>query len=287
MGVAGLVILKKRIKSIENTKKLTKAMALVATSKLKKVRVSLYTNDTYFKSYREVMNEVIPSLPKENRYMQSNGSKKKLIIVITSDMGMCGAYNNNVIDKLKEITKGHEEDYLIAVIGEKGKNLAKRHRIKTLDKYNQTISDVPTTTEAKSIFEYSFNMFSEEKVGEVSILYTWFKNPIVKEPKECRLLPLTFEESEEDHIGEDEFDIEGDKEEIIESIVPSYCNAMILNAMINSKASEQGNRMETMNSATQNADELIASLRLKYNRVRQGAITQEISEIIGGAQAQS
>ncbi len=145
----------------------------------------------------------------------------------------------------------------------------------------------PTATEAKSIFEYSFNMFSEEKVGEVSILYTWFKNPIVKEPKECRLLPLTFEESEEDHIGEDEFDIEGNKEELIESIVPSYCNAMILNAMINSKASEQGNRMETMNSATQNADELIASLRLKYNRVRQGAITQEISEIIGGAQAQS
>ncbi len=110
MGVAGLVILKKRIKSIENTKKLTKAMALVATSKLKKVRVSLYTNDTYFKSYREVMNEVIPSLPKENRYMQSNGSKKKLIIVITSDMGMCGAYNNNVIDKLNESSEKMNEN---------------------------------------------------------------------------------------------------------------------------------------------------------------------------------
>ncbi|WP_346961746.1 ATP synthase F1 subunit gamma [Clostridium sp.] len=287
MGVAGLVILKKRIKSIENTKKLTKAMALVATSKLKKVRVSLYTNDTYFRNYKEVMNEIIPSLPKENRYMQSNGSEKKLIIVITSDMGMCGAYNNNVIDKLEEITKGHEEDYLIAVIGEKGKNLVKRHGLKTLDEYNQTISDVPTSSEAKNIFEYSFNMFRKEKVGEVIILYTWFKNPIVKEPKEYRLLPLAFEESEQDHIGEDEFDIEGNKEELIESIVPAYCNAMILNAMINSKASEQGNRMETMNSATRNADDLIASLRLKYNRVRQGAITQEISEIIGGAQAQS
>ncbi len=287
MGVAGLVILKKRIKSIESTKKLTKAMALVATSKLKKVRVSLYTNDMYFKNYKEVMNEIIPSLPKENRYMQSNGSKKKLIIVITSDMGMCGAYNNNVIDKLEEITKGHEEDYLIAVIGEKGKSLTRRYGFKTLDEYNQTISDVPTSSEAKSIFEYSFNMFNEEKVGEVIILYTWFKNPIVKEPKEYRLLPLAFEQNEQDHIGEDEFDIEGNKEELIESIVPSYCNATIINAMMNSKASEQGNRMETMNSATQNADDLIASLRLKYNRIRQGAITQEISEIIGGAQAQS
>lgn len=286
MGVAGLVILKKRIKSIENTKKLTKAMALVATSKLKKVRVSLYTNDTYFKNYKEVMNEIIPSLPKENRYMQSNGSEKKLVIVVTSDMGMCGAYNNSVVDKLEEITKGHEEDYLIAVIGEKGKSLAKRYGFKVLDDYNQTISDVPTSSEAKSIFEYSFNMFNEKKVGEVIILYTWFKNPIVKEPKEYRLLPLAFEENEQDHIGEDEFDIEGNKEELMESIIPSYCNAMVLNALINSKSSEQANRMETMNSATQNADDLISSLTLKYNRVRQAAITQEISEIIGGAEAQ-
>ncbi|MEG1256482.1 ATP synthase F1 subunit gamma [Clostridium sp.] len=285
MGVAGLVVLKKRIKSIESTKKLTKAMALVATSKLKKIRVALYTNKTYFKSYKDIMDEIIPALPKENRYMQVNGSKQKLIIVITSDMGMCGAYNNNVISKLKDITKNNLSDYKLLVLGEKGKALCKRYGFDIVD-YNVKLSDLPTTSEAKKIFQYGFDMFSKGEFGEVSIVYTWLKNPIIKEPREYKILPLEFSSSNENSISEDEFDIEGNKEELIESIVPSYCNAMILNAMMNSKASEQSNRMETMNSATRNADDLIAGLKLRYNRIRQGAITQEISEIVGGSEAQ-
>ncbi|MEG1148805.1 MAG: F0F1 ATP synthase subunit gamma, partial [Niameybacter sp.] len=104
--------------------------------------------------------------------------------------------------------------------------------------------------------------------------------------KEYKLLPVDFDYSGKENISEDEFEIEGNKEALIESIVPSYCSAIIFNAMINSKASEQSNRMETMNSATQNADDLISGLKLKYNRIRQGAITQEISEIVGGSEAQ-
>ncbi len=285
MGVAGLVTLKKRIKSVESTKKLTKAMALVAASKLKKVRTSLYTNETYFKSYREAMNEIIPSLPKDNRYMLSNGSEKKLIIVVTSDMGMCGAYNNNIISDLIEVTKDHKEDYIILVIGEKGKSLAKKYGFEILD-YGESISNIPTATESRKIFEYVFNMFNNGEVGEVSILFTWFKNPLVKQPKEYKLLPLHFESGEKDSISEDEFDVEGNKEELIESIVPSYCIAMILNAIVNAKVSEQSDRMATMNSATDNANDIISSLKLKYNRIRQGAITQEITEIIGGSEAQ-
>ncbi|MEG1148804.1 MAG: FoF1 ATP synthase subunit gamma, partial [Niameybacter sp.] len=181
MGVAGLVILKKRIKSIESTKKLTKAMALVATSKLKKIRVALYTNKIYFEGYKEVMNEIIPALPKENRYVQNNKSTQKLIIVITSDMGMCGAYNNNVLAKLGSITSGNKNDYKLLVLGEKGKSLCKRHGFQLVD-YNAKISDLPKANEAKNIFEYGFNMFLTGEFGEVSLLYTWFKNPVVKEP---------------------------------------------------------------------------------------------------------
>ncbi|MEG0132691.1 MAG: ATP synthase F1 subunit gamma [Clostridium sp.] len=285
MGVAGLVVLKKRIKSIESTKKLTKAMALVATSKLKKVRVALYTNKTYFKSYKETMDEVIPALPKDNRYMQKNESKQKLIIVITSDMGMCGAYNNNVIGQLRDATADKTKEYKLLVLGQKGIVLCKRFNFEMVN-YDMKLSDVPTLSQAKNIFEFAFGMFSRGEVGEVSVVYTWLKNAIVKEPRELKILPLEFNSDKSDKINEDEFDIEGNEEDLIESIVPSYCSAMMLNAMMNSKASEQSNRMETMNSATRNADDLISGLKLKYNRIRQGAITQEISEIVGGSEAQ-
>lgn len=285
MGVAGLVVLKKRIKSIENTMKLTKAMALVATSKLKKVRVMLYKNNSYFNSYKEVMNEIIPSLPKDNKYIKlNNKTEDKLIIVITSDMGMCGSYNYSVVNKVKDIISENEGNYKLLIVGEKGKSLFKRNKINTIN-FDKKLDNLPNNEDAKKIFRYGMDMFVQGLVSEVILVYTWFKNPIVKSPVHRVILPLEFESKDENYI-KDEFDIEGDKEELMEILIPSYCNAMVFNGILNAKTAEQSYRMETMNSATKNASELISSLKIKYNRIRQGAITQEISEIVGGSQAQ-
>ena len=156
MGVAGLVGLKKRIKSIESTRKLTKAMSLVATSKLKKVSRVLAINNDYCQAYREIMAEVTPSLPEDNKYVQKNSTNKKLIIVIASDMGMCGSYNNAIVTKLEEITKDNMSDYSLLVLGEKGKSLCNRHGYETIE-YVKRISDIPELEEVSNVFEYGFS----------------------------------------------------------------------------------------------------------------------------------
>lgn len=286
MGIAGLVDLKKRIRSIQNTKKLTKAMALVATSKLKKTRESLGRNNKYFESYSEVMNEIIPIINKESKYIKNNkGSNDKLIIVITSDLGMCGSYNFNLVNKVQEITNERIESYRLLVIGEKGKALFKRYKFNILD-FDSKVSDIPTIDEARNIFEYGLNIFVEGLVSEVVLVYTWFKNPLVKEPIHKIMLPLQAYGGMESENKEVKFDIEGNANELMDTLIPSYFSSMVYNALINAKTSEQSYRMETMNSASQNAGDLISSLELKYNRIRQSAITQEISEIVGGSEAQ-
>lgn len=285
MGVAGLVDIKKRIKSVESTKKLTKAMGLVATSKLKKARVSLDKSNSYFKSYKEIMEEVLNSLPKDNKYIKvNNKAKGKLIIVLTSSMGMCGGFNFNVVNKLQEIIENSKDTYEILAIGDRGKALMKRYKLNTPQE-DLKFSDIPSVEEAKEIFNYAFQKFNSEEVKEVILLYTRFKNQLIKEPVEKVMLPITFNNKEKETLNT-EFDIEGNKEDIIETLAASFCKAMVYNAMINSKVSEHSFRMETMNSATKNAEDLINNLKTKFNRIRQGAITQEISEIVGGSEAQ-
>lgn len=286
MGIAGLVDLKKRIKSIQSTKKLTKAMALVATSKLKKTRGSLERNNLYIKSYKEIMEEIIPLIPKDSKYIKSDKTNNnKLIIAITSDLGMCGAYNLNLVNKVQEIVDEQKSNYKLLVAGERGKSLFKRYKFDVIE-FESTVSDIPVISEAESIFNYALNMFSEGVVSEVLLVYTWFKNPLVKEPILKVMLPLQLYEGAESKSAEGEFDIEGDKEKLFNALIPSYCNSMLYSALINAKTAEQSYRMETMNAASQNASDLISSLELKYNRIRQSAITQEISEIVGGSEAQ-
>ena len=286
MGIAGLVDLKKRIISIQNTKKLTKAMALVATSKLKKTRSILGKNNSYFESYNDVMSEIIPTISKESKYIKVDKTvDEKLIIVITSDLGMCGSYNFNIVNKVQDLIGDEINKYKLLILGEKGKGLFKRYKFNILD-FEGTVSDIPTIDEVKEIYKYGLDMFVDGVVNEVILVYTWFKNPIIKEAIHKVMLPLQINKGVAQKVNGDEFDIEGSKDQLMDTLIPSYCNALVYNALINSKASEQSYRMETMNSASQNASELISSLELKYNRIRQSAITQEISEIVGGSEAQ-
>lgn len=281
IGTVGVANLKKQIKSIEGIKKVTKAMSLVSTSKFKKVREVLDVNTNYYTTYREIIDEIVPSLSEENIYLRKNASKKRLIIVITSDRGMCGGYNYSVVNKVKELEIKDEEECSFLVIGKKGASLFNRHGFKNLE-HDLSISDIPVLDEANSISKYCLDKFLSGEYNSVSIIYTWFKNPIIKEVKERTILPIDVSSNEK--VEKADFDIEGNSEEFIDKILLSYCSCLVLNAILNSKASEQSMRMETMNSASQSADELISDLKLKYNRIRQAAITQEISEIVGGTQ---
>lgn len=285
MGVVGLVELKKRIKSIESTSKLTKAMSLVATSKLKKVRRVLALNDEYSKAYKEVIDEVKCSFPEGNKYSLFNNSHKKLVLVIASDMGMCGTYNNSILEKIKNMVKDDQEEYTFLVLGERGKRLIKRHGFEVIE-YEEKMGDVPEAYSIDNVFDFISERFLSGSYHEVIILYTYFKNTISREVKSIKLFPVQIDEQTTETVNKDEFDIEGDGENLVDIIVPSYCKSILYNCLLNSKASEHSVRMETMNSANSNAEELIADLKIKYNRIRQGAITQEISEIVGGVDAQ-
>lgn len=281
IGIGGIGNLKKQIKSIEGIKKVTKAMALVSTSKFRKVRQVLDVNTNYYETYNNIMNELTPYLSEENIYLQDNQSNKKLIIVIASDKGMCGGYNYNIVDKLHEMGINNDESYSLIVIGKRALGLCKRHGFNSIN-HNLSISDIPTSEETSIISQYCIDSFLAGEFSQISILYTWFKNPLIKEVKERDILPIKLPKN--NSIQSDNFDIVGNCDELVEQILMSYCSSMILNACLNSKASEHSVRMETMNSASKSADDLISDLKQKYNRLRQAAITQEISEIVGGTQ---
>lgn len=285
MGAAGLVNIRRRMKSIKNTKKITKAMSLVSTSKLRKARARLYSNNNYFNAYKEIVNEVVPSLSIDNVYLKGNNSSRKLLIVITSDMGLCGSYNNNIIESVIGTIRGDKSNYDILMVGKRGKLLIKKYKYETIAEYVE-IPDSPTIKEASTIFNHAAGMFLRGEVGEVDLVYTKFINQLTKKTNTIQLLPLVQEEAMNLEQTNSDFELEGNKEELLEKLLAPYFNAVVLNAMLNAKVSEQSYRMESMESATKNADELINKLNLAYNRIRQGAITQEISEIVGGAQAQ-
>jgi len=158
------------MKSIKNTKKITKAMSLVSTSKLRKVKTRLYSNNNYFNAYKEIVNEVVPSLSVDNVYLKGNNSSKKLLIAITSDMGLCGSYNNNIIESLIETIHGDRSNYDILMVGQRGKLLIRKHKYETVAEYVE-IPDLPTIKEASTIFRHASGMFLRGEVGEVDLVY--------------------------------------------------------------------------------------------------------------------
>ncbi|GAA0125871.1 ATP synthase F1 subunit gamma [Clostridium sp. CTA-19] len=283
MGAAGLVEIKRRIKSINNTKKITKALGLVSTSKLRKVREKLSSNNDYFKQCEDVFAEVVNSYEEENIYTKSNKSSKKLYIVLTSDMGLCGSFNSSMISHVAEITRNDRENALILMVGEKGRSFARRYKLETMAEYIE-VGDLPTTKEASTVYNDAFEMFRKGEVSEVNIVYAKFISQLKKQIEVEQLLPI--DKSKFSNI-ESKAEFENGSDILFDNVVNLYFTSKILNSMIHAKCSEQSYRMEAMEGATKNSDDLLEKLNLKYNRIRQSAITQEISEIVGGAEAQN
>lgn len=283
MGATGLVEIKRRIKSVESTKKITKAMGLVATSKLRKCRKELNSSNEYFNIAQDTIRSLACMIEdNENSisYFNSNNSDLKLYIVITSDAGMCGGYNNNVVTYLSNLVDNEKDKTRVIAVGSKGISYIKRAGFNTVAEYVD-IPHIPTVKEAKVIYEKALELFNRGEVSEVYVVYTDFITPAKQEVNVEKILPI--EKIEGDAQGQF---VEPSLEVVLKDALDIYLKGKIRFLMLSSRCSEESARMTAMDSATTNADDILAELNLKYNRIRQTMITQEISEIVGGASAQ-
>lgn len=282
MGSAGLIEIKRRIKSVESTRKITKAMNLVATSKLRKARKELNDNEEYYNLCEEIVENLMSALPEgyESSFFNTNSNDlDKLYIVMASDTGLCGGFNGNVANGLNDLIED-KSSARIVIVGSKGISYMRKYGFDTVKEYVE-IPDVPTVKEVRSIYDDALFMFNNGEVGEVNLVFTEFKSAIKQDVKMERLFPIEIKSNKAE-----QFLIEPTLEEVLNSSLDIYFKCKIRRAMLHSKVSEQSARMVAMDGATQNANDILQSLKLKYNRIRQGIITQEISEIVGGAEAQ-
>lgn len=286
MAGAGLVAIKRRIKSVNNTKKITKAVSLVATSKLRRAKQNLDINNNYYNHLKKIMSRVLKDREREeNIYINGNGSNKKIYIALTSDSGLCGGFNVGVVQKTVESILKDKDNSSLIVVGEKGRTHFKKIGYEALAEYVE-IPDTPTTKEAKIIIDKAFNLYKNKEIGEINVVYTEFISSVKQEVVIRKILPFegTLPDDEENYDTYIEYEPEDYK--FLNNISSIFLMQTMLNIMLNSKVSEQSSRMTAMDGATKNADDILEKLNLKYNRIRQSAITQEISEIVGGAEAQ-
>lgn len=286
MAGAGLIAIKRRIKSVTNTRKITKAMGLVATAKLRKSREKLEVNSKYYKAFESTMHDILSDaynlLEEHSIYINGNKGTKKLYIVLTSDSGLCGGFNANVVTAATEAMRDDRANSISIIVGAKGRAYFRRLKYETAAEFVQ-IPDMPTIKEAKVIAHKALSMYSSGEAGEVYVIYTKFFSAVKQVTQVEKLLPL---EAPKEHVDKIYNHYEPDLDILLKHVVKVNMTQKVLNFMLNAKASEQGSRMSAMDGATKNANDILESLNLQYNRVRQSAITQEISEIVGGAEAQ-
>lgn len=279
--------IKRRKESVQSTQQITKAMKLVATVKLQKARGKAESNKPYFKMlYKTICSILAKSENIDHEYLKENESKKKAVIAITSNRGLAGGYNSNIV-KLIASSDFSGEDTLVYAIGRKGIEGLSRKGYSIYKDYSDIINE-PLFSDATALTKELLEQYSSGEIGEIYIAYTNFKNTVTQEPELVKLLPLSsddFKDDEEDEGKKLLMNFEPTPEEVLDKIVPKYMSNIIFGAFLESVASENGARMQAMDSATSNADEMISSLSLKYNRARQSAITQELTEIIAGADA--
>ncbi|MBO5426659.1 MAG: ATP synthase F1 subunit gamma [Lachnospiraceae bacterium] len=282
--MASMRDIKRRKESVQSTQQITKAMKLVATVKLQKARGKAESNKPYFNMLYDTISSILAMTKNVNHtYLQENDNSKKAVIVITSNRGLAGGYNSNIV---KLITGGDftKEDYVYAV-GKKGIEGLARKGYNIYKDYSEVINS-PLFSDATEMTKELLTQFSKGEIGEIYIAYTNFKNTVTQEPKLVKLLPLSADDFEEKNIDDKLLmNFEPTPEDVLDMVVPKYMSNIIFGAFLESVASENGARMQAMDSATSNAEDMIASLSLKYNRARQSAITQELTEIIAGADA--
>ena len=284
--------IKRRRAGVESTQQITKAMKLVSTVKLQRAKDRALRSKTYFHSMYQTVKSLLSKTGNVDvAYTKKQDCEKKAVIVITSNRGLAGGYNSNVV---KMITQSDlkKEDLEIYAIGKKGRELLERRGYHIAEELSELMEEFEYADTIK-VCERIMRRFEKGEIGEIYLAYTNFKNTVSHIPTLIKLLPILPEDGlvgeDENNFFEDEnsliMNFEPEDVDALRMIIPKYVSSLLYGALIEATASENGARMQAMDNATNNAEEMISSLTLKYNRARQGSITQELTEIIAGAEA--
>lgn len=278
--------IKRRIKSVKNTRQITKAMKMVAAAKLRRAQERAQSSRPYAEKMKEVITSIASGTSINHPMLQTRPIKKTGYLVITSDRGLAGGLNSNllrmVLNTIKERHKSQDE-YVIFAVGKKGRDFFNKLGYKLIDEVTG-IPDSPNFSDIKSIASKAVALFADEKIDELNLFYSKFQSALTQIPTEIRLLPLGNVEGDAGQ-AKVSYEYEPSAEEVLNDLLPKYAETLIFSALLDSKASFQGAQMTAMGSASDNASEMIGKLTLSFNRARQAAITQEISEIVAGANA--
>ncbi|WP_028543912.1 ATP synthase F1 subunit gamma [Paenibacillus taiwanensis] len=286
----GMRDIKRQIKSIQSTKQITKAMEMVAAAKLRRAEEQAQAARPYADKLKEVVASIASGTKGITHPMLVKRPVKKTgYLVITSDRGLAGGYNANVLRMVTQtIRERHRsnDEFVLFVIGRKGRDYFRRRGLPIVAEVTE-VPDAPTFADVKTIAYKAVKYFEEEQYDELNLFYNQFVNALTQVPTEKRLLPLEDDGTDtHTHAPTAAYEFEPSPEVVLEHLLPKYAETLIFSAVLDAKASEFGAKMTAMGSATKNASDMISGLTLTYNRARQAAITQEISEIVAGANAQ-
>ena len=283
--MASMREIKRRKASIASTQQITKAMKLVSTVKLQRAKGKAEATKPYFDCmYDTVATMLSKSGNVDHPYLKSGASSKKAVITITSNRGLAGGYNNNIVKLITGDETFDTENTEIYALGKKGRDSLALKGYAVASDLSEVMNG-PIYADAKELSEVLLERFEKGEIGEIYLAYTVFKNTVTHVPTMLKLLPVEIEAKDATETDNIPMNYEPDEEEALGMIIPKYITSLIYGARMEAVASENGARMQAMDSATSNAEEMIQKLELDYNRARQGSITQELTEIIAGAQA--
>ena len=282
-----LKAIRKRIGTVRNTQKITKAMKMVAASRLRKAQTAIETLRPYAYRTRDIIAQLAARADFQDHPLLAQRPPKKVeLLILTSDRGLCGGFNSNVnraTDRyIKANALGHESIGL-DIVGRKGLEYFKRRDVQIQTVFREVLEN-PSQDKASEIAEHAIRSFTEDGLDALYVVYNEFKSAMTQKVVVEQLLPIVPAPLEEGRYLP-EFIYEPGKREILDSVIPGHVTVQVLRMLLESVASEMGARMSAMDSATKNAGELIAKLTLQYNRARQAAITKELIEIISGMEA--
>jgi F-type H+-transporting ATPase subunit gamma len=292
---AQIRVLRRRIRSTQSIKKITRAMELIATSRIVKARARVQASRPYAEQITAVLTELASNSALDHPLLvEKENPRRAAVLVVTSDRGQCGGYNTNVLkeaEALYSLLREEGKEPVVYVIGRKGVNYY-RFRHREVKESWTGFSEQPTYAHAAEAARTLVEAFmadedDENSVDELHLVYTQFKNMVTQTPQARRMAPMVVEYVEDEPSGgiRPLYEFEPDADALFDALLPKYVGARLFSALLESAASESANRQRAMKAATDNANELIRNLTLESNQARQAQITQEISEIVGGADA--
>jgi F-type H+-transporting ATPase subunit gamma len=284
--MANTRVIRNRIRSVKNIQQITRAMEMVAASKLKRAQDRVHAAGPYAEKLRLVMNEVGRSASGiSHPLLAQRPVERTCIVIMTSDKGLCGAYNGNVISKALAYARTMKpESVRLAVIGKKANDFFKRRPFEIVKYWSFPSKEVEVSFVAE-ISRFLAEGYEKGDFDSVVLFYTKFKSAMLTKPLQVQLLPFESAEGEEDGGTSALYIFEPTAEELMEKLLPKYLQNQIYLAFVEAAASEHGSRMVSMKNATDNADEMIRALTLSYNKMRQASITNELLEVVAGADA--